>query len=109
MTVLRWAVAIALISLLLTIASLAVARPVSEEANPTNLRGAPAPYIVDLGDDDLEGFEDDLILGSRIGPVYLLPAAYDWAVWSLATLLLAGAYLLGRRTLRFLTSRPAAP
>jgi hypothetical protein len=84
----------------LTAASLVVADPVTDAGRPTYLRGAPSAYVIDVGDDDLEGMVEDLILGPQIGPVHVIPLVYDWTVWSLATLAPIGLYYVGGRLLR---------
>jgi hypothetical protein len=90
----------ALVGMALTTASLLVTRPISGDGQPGALRGAPAAYLVDPAGAELGPADTDaLIIPDQpvIGPVYALPAAYDWLVWSFVALLVLGAYSLARR------------
>lgn len=93
---------ILVIGLLATTASLVVGRAISEPSGPPGgyLRGAPSAFLVDYDPSRISSDEAmELIIPERprIGPVFLVPFAYDWLVWSAATVVVLGAAWIGRR------------
>jgi hypothetical protein len=91
------AVAAALIAgAILTVASLVVGRSLTDDGNPPYLRGAPAAYLVDVAGAEVGEADLDVIIPERpkLGAVHLVPAFYDWTVWSLLVAAPMGAYYL---------------
>ena len=87
----------------LSVVSILVARPVSEGTAPAYLRGAPVAYAVDLARSDLGPAEADVLIipdEPQIGPIHVVPFAYDWLFWSAVLSLVGLLYWIGRAALR---------